>query len=631
MKKYIFLLSTHLLINSLAILYSADIWVMPPQYAFVVAKNNSGGWSNTRWGSISKWQYIVLWGRVSSKLQGKYYRWDFGDGTKTSWSKITFSNYTFLSGWKDGYNVKGDDDITYYVAKLEIADDSSGKNVDRNPSATVLVKAVDFGKITPAYGYDKPEEDKRLILESIAKGRGLTWLYRRQYSDGHWDGETASWGNNTFAGTGIALCAYLIYGHSVYDPQGEKDIFTKTVNDGIYWILKNIDTSMNASDSDINNDGKMYGVTYERTCGNMYDNGIVMLAFAASKNSTRERAKIKDLYPDLASKYGNRTYKDFLSNLVDYASYAQNDGSSYDGSWRYYANYGNGDLSVTQWPVLGLTAIEDVWGIKALSFVKNRLLGYIRRAQYQGGTYDGMGYYDGVPSSDSPAYNGTPSAGKIVSSGDHSESYLVGTNSLLQCMFYISLDTTTLVNLCQCGATDCNDNKKDFKLDKDNPENSCRRVKAAIDFLGRNWLTPPFNTKNYGGPAYYTMYGIMKALRLYHYVKGGVNDGKIYEGQNFPSSGPPSGTSHQWEDEYIDFVLRDMKEDSYLGYWEGDFGTKNIATAFALLILSETVYTPGLIKTQLPKKIYDMFDEFKEYDYEIAKVYEKETIRWAKY
>jgi hypothetical protein len=237
-----------------------------------------------------------------------------------------------------------------------------------------------------------------------------------------------------------------------------------------------------------------------------------------------------------------------------------------------------------------------------------------------------MGYYSSVPSSDSSAFNGTPSAGKIVSSGADSELYLVGTNSLLQCMFYLSLDTTTLVNLCQCGATDCNDNKKDFKLDKDNPQNSCRRVKAAIDFLGRNWLTPPFGGP-WGSPAYYTMYGIMKALRLYNYVKGGVNDGKIYEGSNFP----PSGNSHQWEDEYIDFVLRDMQNDNGLGYWTGDFGTKNIATSFALLLLSETVYTPGLIKTQLPKKIYDMFDEFKEYDYEIAKVYEEETIRWAKY
>lgn len=607
---------------------------MPPQYAFVIAKNNSGGWSDTRWGSISKWQYIVLWGKVSSTLQGKYYRWDFGDGTKTSWTQITSSNYTFLSGWKDGYNAKGDDDITYYVAKLEIADDSSGKNVDKNPSATVLVKAVDFGKITPAYDYDKPEEDKRLILESIAKGRGLTWLYIRQYSDGHWDGETSIFNNQMFAGTGIALCAYLIYGHSVYDPQGEKDIFTKTVNDGIYWILKNI-PDMNTSNnppyySDINNDGKMHGVTDawgDNWNRNMYNNGIVMLAFAASKNSTREKAKIKDLYSDLASKYGNRTYKDFLSNLVDYASYAQNDGGSYDGSWRYGANFGSGDLSVTQWPVLGLTAIEDVWGIKAPSFVKNRLLGYIRRAQYQGGTTDGAGYYSNVPSSNSPAYNGTPSAGKIVSSGADSEYYLVGTNSLLQCMFYLSLDTTTSVNLCQCGATDCNDYKKDFKLDKNNPQNSCRRVKAAIDFLGRNWLTPPFSGP-WGSPAYYTMYGIMKSLRLYYYVKGGVNDGVIYEGSNFP----PSGTSHQWEDEYIDFVLRDMKGDNGLGYWTGDFGTKNIATSFALLLLSETIYTPGLIKTQLPKKIYDMFDEFKEYDSEIAKVfYGEETIRWAKY
>jgi len=603
---------------------------MPPQYAFVVANNNSGGWSFERWGSIGKWQYIVLWGRVSSNLQGKYYRWDFGDGTKTSWTQITDSNYKFLSADEHKYDVKGDDDITYYVAKLEIADDNKGKNVDKNPSATVLVKVVDFGKITPAYGYDKPEKDKRLILESIAKGRGLTWLYREQNSDGYWSVQFK------FANTGIVLCAYLIYGHSVYDPQGEKDIFTKTVNDGIHWILKNIDlyTSNDPPySSDINNDGKMYAVIATSYTGkNLYDNGMLMLAFADSKNSIREKAKINELYPDLASKYGNATYKDFLSNLVDYVSYAQNDSSpfyKYEGSWRYKANYGSGDLSVTQWPVLGLTAIEDVWGIKAPDFVRNRLLGYIRRAQYQ--TSDGrhgMGYYDSIPHSNTPiTFGGTPSAGKIVSSGDQTECYLVGTNSLLQCMFYLSLDTTTLVNLCQCGATDCNDYKKDFKLDKDHPENSCRRVKAAIDFLGRNWLTPPFSSP-YGSPAYYTMYGTMKALRLYNYVKGGVNDGKIYEGSNFP----PSGTSHQWEDEYIDFVLRDMKEDNGLGYWTGDCVTLNVSTSFALLLLSETVYTPGLIKTQLPKKIYDMFDEFKEYDYEIARVfYGEKTIRWAKY
>jgi len=633
--KLFYLLITHLLINSSIILYAQNILVIPPQYAFVVAKNNSGGWNSTKWGDISKWQYIVLWGRVDRSLQGKYYRWDFGDGNKSTWQQITASNYTFLSAYKNGYNAIEDADITYYQAKLEIADDSSGKNVNKNPNASVLVKAVDFGKITAAYGYEEPEKEKRLILESIAKGRGLSWLYRKQYSDGRWDGTTSNWGNRTYAGTALALCAYLIYGHSVYDPAGVKDIFTKTVNDGIYWILKNISILKTSNNppyySDINNDEKM--------CGGfgLYPHGMIMLAFAASKNKIREdpKTEIRDLYddPDLASKYGNMTYKGFVANLVDYASYAQNDSDrgNYEGGWRYSANYydsvyyRHADLSVTQWPVLGLAAIEDVWKIKAADFVKQRLLDYVRRAQYQtSDVYHGGGYYSNTPHSDTPSFGGTPTSGRATSETSTSR-WLVGANSLLQAMFYISLTTTT-ATLCQCGANNCNDYKKDLTLDKNNLQNSCNRVKAAIDFIGRNWLLPGFSS-SWGGPSYYTMYGIMKALRLYNYQRGGVNNGVIYEGSNFP----PYGRGHQWEDEYIDFVLRDMKDDNGLGYWTGDFGTTTIATAWALLILSETIYTPGLLKTQLPKKIYEMFDEFKEYDTEIAKIfYENKKIEWVK-
>ncbi len=69
-----------------------------------------------------------------------------------------------------------------------------------------------------------------------------------------------------------------------------------------------------------------------------------------------------------------QTYKQVLTNVVDYLAWAQNDEShgTSRGGWRYFANQGSSDNSVSQWPVLAFISAEQ-WGVNAPAFVKTEL------------------------------------------------------------------------------------------------------------------------------------------------------------------------------------------------------------------------------------------------------------------
>ncbi len=589
------------LINSRGITAStATVYVMHAPYAFVIAKNCTSDFS--AWGGINKWNKIILWGRCpESYYTDNYeYKWTYGhDDEETGWRSIDAfdgdfdSSYKYLKADSHQYKTKAGEPITYYTANLIIRNDMAVV-LSTTP---VLVKAVDFSEVTNANGFNDPAEAKRLMMESMAKGRGLKWLYINQKTDGSWIGsyyEDYEDGLRTaMAETGLALAAFLVHGHSVYDPHGTVDIFVKTVNDGLDYIFSNatlIAVPTTGEPSDINSNGNMIRLDTDDGWSN-YTHGICMLALAASYNHVRAASNVTVSGVTMP-------YAEAVGDVVDWAAWSQDDApSESEGGWDYEPNLNRNrnDQSCAQWPALGLAAIEDVWGFKAPDFVRNKMVNnLLRRIQYQnagvGDDEDGRSIYCQYHSSEtfySTVATFTAPVGYGVSHR------MVGTSALLQELFYVSLDTTTAITACQCDSDAANycgigHEDRDCTINKENISFSCERVKHAIDWIGRHWTVPiP------GHGTYYGMYGVMKAFRLYNYEKGGINDGLIYDGTNFTA--PPSGGTHQWEDEYSDYVLNDQKSD---GHWDRWVGTV-LSTSWALLMLAETVYYPSSIKTEL--------------------------------
>ena len=99
--------------------------------------------------------------------------------------------------------------------------------------------------------------------------------------------------------------------------------------------------------------------------------------------------------------------------MVDFLAFAQNDDFTgvYRGGWRYGPNFGNSDMSVTQWPVIGLEAAENNPDfldsnsdplITVPAWVKTELRDYF--LIYDQGADGGFGYTD-------PNYSNIPRTG----------------------------------------------------------------------------------------------------------------------------------------------------------------------------------------------------------------------------
>jgi PKD repeat protein len=92
-----------------------------------------------------------------------------------------------------------------------------------------------------------------------------------------------------------------------------------------------------------------------------------------------------------------QTYHQIVQDMVDWFAWGQNDadpGGEDDwarGGWRYQPNSGDSDNSNTQFPVLGLAAAQDNWGITVPQFVKDELLIWLAYSQNPNGAFGYMG------------------------------------------------------------------------------------------------------------------------------------------------------------------------------------------------------------------------------------------------
>ncbi len=341
--------------------------------------------------------------------------------------------------------------------------------------------------------------------------RGLQFLHktakRADANTAYWDAAYPE------ATTASAVLAFEVSGH-VPSRSRIIDPYVDTVQRGLNYLLaallKQTIGPQPAGDPDSNGNG--YGLYSATTDPNVviYTTGIALMAIAASNE------------PDAIATVGSdgvrgRKYREIAQDMVDYLAWAQADPPGpVRGGWRYRPNDGEADMSVTQWPVLGMEAAATNMKATIPGWVKSELRGgFLAYAQ---GSDGGFGYT-------------APDGGNIARTG------------------------AGLVGLAFTG----------LPADDD-------RVRQAMNFVASNW-----NSDNLGN--FYAMYGLMKGSRL--------TQPEIKQYGN-----------HDWYVEYADYLVTHQEAD---GSWKESFysrGNIPLATAWAILILSRTVFTP--IRLNLP-------------------------------
>lgn len=310
------------------------------------------------------------------------YKWDFGDGYSTGWiggvdPYVIEARHTYTGTMADGTPYGPG---KYFTAWLYVEDDTGLVGQD---SYFVAIR------------------DLTLEVEiNVALDNGLWWLHKQQirgtYPDGagygYWD-----IGGCNVASTGAAVEAFELQGHL---PKGDpydisEDPYVETVQRGLNYLFDHmVEVPVSEDpvycpfgDPDVNGNGIALA---SWQCHQMYEPGIVLMTMGSSKASDR----IATTGP-----VAGRTYLEITQDMVDYMAWGQSDPytGNYEGGWRYHANYGQSDNSVSQWPVIGMEAAEKNYGASGLvvpDFVRPELLKWLNYSQCSDG---GFGYMSPCP------------------------------------------------------------------------------------------------------------------------------------------------------------------------------------------------------------------------------------------
>lgn len=365
------------------------------------------------------------------------------------------------------------------------------------------------------------------------------------------------WNENGFyvGSTGAAVWAFEVQGHllsveaNTLDPV--EDPYVEDVQRGIniilsrtYYQAMNMQTKGHPEDynGDGNgNEGNGYGlVSYSDGNHTNYEQGLAMGALAGSGTPLATAATGQATYV-----FG-RAYRDIVQDMVDWYSWSQIDGSSFPlsgalGGWYYTAAdngqwpAGYGDNSAAQWAYIGLDAAVKNFGVTLPLWVKTQLAGYL---------HNQIGYGN---------------RGWLSYRAD-SNSYPI-----------VCLTSGALIGMALVGET---------VYDTLNGPGSYATDLANVRlYLGNNWHGTEWrSTENwYGHRAYYTMYAVMKGLRL----------------QGIDALPGSPGTT-DWYRDYVGVMLPDQNTD---GHWRGTgwidgYLLNDMGTAFGVLILTPSVFSP---------------------------------------
>ncbi len=376
---------------------------------------------------------------------------------------------------------------------------------------------------------DAPKAEAATQTEiDTAIQKGLAWLAANQDPSGHF------YGPYELAHTAAAVLAFENEGHfpgpdsSVPSTPGT---YARVVEDGLDFIFQyahkiGINPQW-AGDPDTNSNGQ--GVYFQQSSA-VYETGMVMQTIVASNTPTRVVT---------VGACAGMTYLEVVHDMVDWASWAQIDGGSGQGGWRYgfYNNaYATGDNSVSQWPVLGLIAAEQ-WGLDAPQFVKDELdiwIDYIQNDSNGGSGYD--------------------HPNNIVN--------ISKTGGLLVEMYYVGDDKETA------------------------------RAQAAIDYINSRWNVGPSGTwfGNKGHP--YAMFSVFKGLELM----------EVDTILDAPAS-PDTPAGDWWGDycDFLVTTQSTPSSDPDQGYWVGySYWSWSMSTGWYIVILQATIF-PVYVEVDVPE------------------------------
>ena len=391
-----------------------------------------------------------------------------------------------------------------------------------------------LGTMFSAVGVPPASAASQIAINN-AIDKGLAYLNTTQLSDGRWQ-------DNGFpvASTAMAVLAFENSPGPGHLPDNLADPYHTTVARGLDWLLSVATVTplsvQPAGNPDSNGNGiGIYLGTYQP-----YETPMVLMAIVASQN----QARIATTGP--VGVIG-RNYKDIATDIVDFLAFAQEDNTTgiFEGGWRYFANFGSSDNSVTGWPILGLRAAE-LWGINAPAFVKPELQKWLTASQILTGDYISNYFYG--------SFDYVPGA---------------GFNSMVE-------SATGVLGLSYCGV-----------------QTSDPRVLAVEGYMVRDWNTMSGWRQNFGD--LYAMYGVMKAMR--ETQPSPTQFIRNYTG--FPTIEWYNGTN-----QYADYLVNGQYLD---GHWYGpnnpdSAGGFNLDTAWATLILE---FVPVKVNYKLTVTVLD--------------------------
>lgn len=294
---------------------------------------------------------VILKGSLHGALGGSFtYRWDPGDGQPAETGNVT-----------DPYN----------ISVPHTYPDARAKTVfSARLTVTGTTTAQTSTCVYPVVVYDESEAAQA----EAAIDDGLWYLHTQMaranesgVTSGYWEG--GAWDVGV---TGKAMLAFEIQGHRA-DGEAARDPYVETVQRGLNYLLSAMRqqplTPQPAGNPDSNGNG--FGLYAFSDAGEaMYEAGIATMAVAAS---------VKDPNQQVAQVGGEgvkgRTLAEIGQDMADFLVWAQVDNPNefYRGGWRYYPESSDADMSVTQWPVLALDALEANWGLAAPAWAKAEL------------------------------------------------------------------------------------------------------------------------------------------------------------------------------------------------------------------------------------------------------------------
>ena len=288
---------------------------------------------------------LELWGNVVyDGADTLTYTWDFGAGEgSTSGTVGDRNNIATSHAYPNGS----------FIATLTVTD---GTETD---SDTVSIDVV-----PQSLGVEKNLTIQKALRYQYQTRVSTTVNGEQGY---YWHGQTSS-----ITDAALAVLAFENHGH-LGNNDADEDIYAETVQGGLNYMFAYggcTPASATDPDSDINGNGeKCYLYTT-----NLYELGINTMAVAGSASPS------ETVGPAGSAAIAGKTYQELLEDMVDYIAYAQEYRTYYSGygGWRYGANYGSSDNSVTQWPVLALGEAERApWNINAPAFVKTRMASWL--------------------------------------------------------------------------------------------------------------------------------------------------------------------------------------------------------------------------------------------------------------